>query len=33
MAFCDGSVHAVGYDIDPILHRQQANRMDGFEPF
>lgn len=29
MAFCDGSVRPVGYDIDTQVHRQQANRLDG----
>ena len=29
MAFCDGSVQAVAYDIDEDVHRQQANRLDG----
>ncbi len=29
MTFCDGSVQAVGYDIDMEVHRQQANRLDG----
>jgi prepilin-type processing-associated H-X9-DG protein len=29
MAYCDGSVHAVDYDIDRDVHRQQANRLDG----
>ncbi len=27
--YCDGSVHSIGYDIDPELHRQLQNRMDG----
>lgn len=29
MAFCDGSVRRVSYDIDPEIHRRQANRQDG----
>lgn len=29
MAFCDGSVQTVSYDINPITHRWQANRFDG----
>jgi prepilin-type N-terminal cleavage/methylation domain-containing protein/prepilin-type processing-associated H-X9-DG protein len=29
MAFCDGSVRTVEYDIDAEVHRQQANRLDG----
>lgn len=29
MAFCDGSVHSVNYDIEPLTHRWQANRLDG----
>ena len=29
MAFCDGSVQTVSYDIDPTVHRWQANRLDG----
>ena len=29
MAFCDGSVRDVGYDIDMQVHRRQANRLDG----
>lgn len=29
MAFCDGSVQQVNYDIDPLVHRYQANRLDG----
>lgn len=28
-AFCDGSVQLVAYDIDPLVHRWQANRQDG----
>jgi prepilin-type processing-associated H-X9-DG protein len=29
MAFCDGSVQTIDYDIDRDVHRQQANRLDG----
>jgi prepilin-type N-terminal cleavage/methylation domain-containing protein/prepilin-type processing-associated H-X9-DG protein len=29
MAFCDGSVQSVSYDIDPDIHRFLANRLDG----
>lgn len=29
MVFCDGSVQTVSYDIDPLVHRYQANRLDG----
>jgi len=29
MAFCDGSVQPVSYDIDPLAHRNLANRQDG----
>lgn len=29
MAYCDGSVRQVSYDIDPLAHRWQANRLDG----
>lgn len=29
MAFCDGSVHEIAYDIDMQVHRNQANRLDG----
>ena len=29
MAFCDGSVRDVAYDIDTEVHRHQANRLDG----
>jgi prepilin-type N-terminal cleavage/methylation domain-containing protein len=29
MVFCDGSVHSIGYDIDPATHRALANRFDG----
>ena len=29
MAYCDGSVRAVDYDVDPEVHRRVANRSDG----
>lgn len=29
MAFCDGSVDSVSYDIEPGVHRLRAHRMDG----
>lgn len=29
MVFCDGSVTTLTYDIDPLAHRNQANRLDG----
>ncbi len=29
MAYCDGSVRTVGYDVDRDIHRFQANRLDG----
>ncbi len=29
MAFCDGSVRSVGYQIEGIVHRQLGNRKDG----
>jgi hypothetical protein len=29
MAFCDGSVRDVAYDIDAAVHRRQACRSDG----
>jgi prepilin-type processing-associated H-X9-DG protein len=29
MAYCDGSVSTISYDIDPWAHRNLANRFDG----
>lgn len=29
MAFCDGSVREISYDVDRDVHRHQANRLDG----
>ncbi|MGQ0601068.1 MAG: DUF1559 family PulG-like putative transporter [Anaerolineales bacterium] len=28
MAFCDGSVQQISYDVDPEVHRRSANRFD-----
>jgi prepilin-type processing-associated H-X9-DG protein len=27
--FCDGSIHLIRYDIDPVVHRRLGNRRDG----
>ncbi|MCC7476688.1 MAG: DUF1559 domain-containing protein [Pirellulales bacterium] len=32
MAYGDGSVHLVGYDIDADIHRRNGNRFDGDQP-
>ncbi len=29
IAFCDGHVEAMGYDIDPQIHKSYGNRKDG----
>ena len=29
MAYCDGSVRSINYDVDPDLHRRAAHRADG----
>jgi hypothetical protein len=29
MAFCDGSVQSVSYDVDRDTHRYLAHRLDG----
>jgi prepilin-type N-terminal cleavage/methylation domain-containing protein/prepilin-type processing-associated H-X9-DG protein len=29
MAFCDGSVRTINYDVDPLVHSYSANRLDG----
>jgi len=29
MVFCDGSVHQMSYDIDPLVHSYLASRLDG----
>ena len=30
MVFCDGHVEVMSYDVDPEIHRQLGNRMDGY---
>jgi len=29
MAMCDGSVHGISYDIDPVMHGRMGSRKDG----
>ena len=29
MGMCDGSVHGISFDIDPIMHGRLGNRKDG----
>jgi prepilin-type N-terminal cleavage/methylation domain-containing protein len=29
MGMCDGSVHGISFDIDPVMHGRLANRKDG----
>jgi type II secretory pathway pseudopilin PulG len=29
MGMCDGSVHSISYDIDPVMHGRLGNRKDG----
>jgi prepilin-type N-terminal cleavage/methylation domain-containing protein len=29
MGMCDGSVHSISFDIDPVMHGRLANRKDG----
>jgi hypothetical protein len=29
MVFCDGSVHGIAYDIDPVTHSRLAHRFEG----
>jgi prepilin-type N-terminal cleavage/methylation domain-containing protein/prepilin-type processing-associated H-X9-DG protein len=29
MVFCDGSVHSIAYEIDPVAHRALAHRFEG----
>ena len=29
IGMCDGSVHSISYDIDPVMHARLANRKDG----
>jgi prepilin-type N-terminal cleavage/methylation domain-containing protein/prepilin-type processing-associated H-X9-DG protein len=33
MAYCDGSVQTISYDIDLEVHRRQGNRLDGDQPY
>ena len=32
MAYCDGSVRTISYDVDKTAHRLNANRLDGGNP-
>ena len=32
MAFCDGSVHSITYEIDPTVHAMLSDRQDGNTP-
>ena len=32
MAFCDGSVHTITYEIDPTVHAMLSDRRDGNTP-
>ena len=29
MAFCDGSIHSIAYEIDPGVHAMLSDRQDG----
>jgi hypothetical protein len=29
MAFCDGAVQTVAFDVDPYVHRWRGNRLDS----
>ncbi len=29
VAYCDGHVEAISYDIDPVVHKSRGNRLDG----
>jgi prepilin-type N-terminal cleavage/methylation domain-containing protein len=29
VAYCDGHVEAISYDIDPVVHKNRGNRLDG----
>ncbi|MGC4003410.1 MAG: DUF1559 domain-containing protein [Pirellulales bacterium] len=31
MAFCDGSVHRIPFEVDPAVHQALANRKDGIQ--